>query len=345
MRKGWCILAQLRKSRTATLTDVAAAAGVSVSTASKAINDRSDVAQATRDRVLKVAEELSFAPNPLARSLLTGRTGTVGLITHDIEGRFSIPLLMGVEDAFGMNKVSVLLCDARGDSIREQYHLRTLVDRKVDGIIIVGDRPDTRASVGRDLPVPVVYAYAPSEDLEDCSIVSDSVASGRIAVSHLADVGRRSIALLGGDSSYGASKERVSGAVAALEELGMEPLGGSAMYGSWSEQWGRAAMRTVLSRHPEVDGVVCGNDQIARGALDTLRDAGKSVPDDVSVIGHDNWAILVENSRPPLTSIDMNLESLGRQASQRLREAVEGELRKGVERVEPRLVVRSSTIA
>lgn len=331
-------------SKTPTLIDVAKLAQVSVSTASKALNGRSDVSEATRSRVVAAADQLSFVPNTLAKSLLTGRTGTVGLITHDLEGRFSIPLLMGAEDAFGLNKVSVLLCDARGDAIRERYHLGVLKERRVDGLIIVGARPDTRPSLG-DIQVPVVYAYAPSDDPDDCSIVSDNVGAGRIGVEHLLASGRRSIAILGGDVTYGASEERSRGAIARLAEDGLSPVGGAALFGTWSEDWGRAAMRTVLAQHPQVDGVLCGNDQIARGALDTLRDEGRSVPRDVAVVGHDNWAILATGARPALTSIDMNLEDIGRRAAQRLAEAMEGRPSHGVEYLAPRLVVRNSSLA
>lgn len=332
-------------ARTPKLLDVAQRARVSVSTASKALNGRTDVAPATRERVMAAASELSFVPNTLARSLLSGRSGTVGLITHDFEGRFSIPLLMGAEDAFGLNKVSVLLCDARGDAIRERYHLDVLMQRRVDGLIIVGARPDMRPSLGQNIPVPVVYAYAPSDDPEDCSIISDNVEGGRIGISHLLSIGRRHIAVIGGDPTYGAALERIDGATARLAEAGLTPVGGEAFSGSWTEPWGRAAMRSILTQYPEVDGVLCGNDQIARGALDTLRDEGRRVPDDVSVVGHDNWEILATGARPALTSIEMNLEEIGRQAARRLAEAMEGDVSHGVEFIAPRLVVRASSVA
>ena len=331
-------------ARPVTLREVARKAGVSMATASKALNGRGDVSPTTRERVQRVARELGFVANALARSLLAGHTGTVGLITHDLEGRFSIPLLVGAEDAFGLNNVCVLLCDARGDAIRERYHLDVLMERRVDGLIIVGARPDARPSLGADLPVPVVYAYAPSTDAQDCSIVADAAASGRLAVEHLLSLGRRHIALIAGDPTYGAACQRVDGAMAQLASAGLEPAGGEALFGSWSEGWGHGAMRTVLQRQPEVDGVVCGNDQIARGVIDTLRDAGRAVPADVSVVGHDNWEILVQGTRPPLTSIDMNLQTIGRLAAERLHEAMDGLANPGVELVQPRLVVRGSSV-
>ncbi|WP_341729484.1 LacI family DNA-binding transcriptional regulator [Brooklawnia sp.] len=334
-----------RSTRQPTLVDVAQLAQVSISTASKALNGRSDVSARTRQRVVNAANELSFVPNTLAKSLLTGRTGTVGLITHDLEGRFSIPLLMGAEDAFGINKVSVLLCDARGDSIRERYHLGVLMERRVDGLIIVGARTDARPSLGRGIPVPVVYAYAPSDDPADCSIVYDNVAAGRLAADHLIVSGRRRIAIIGGDQSYGASVERVTGALDRLNQEGLEPAGGRAYFGSWTEAWGRAAMHTALTQYPDIDAVICGSDQIARGALDTLHDLERSVPSSVGVVGHDNWEILAAGARPPLTSIDMNLENLGRMAAHRLAEAMDGKQSHGLELVGPRLVVRGSSVS
>lgn len=326
----------------ATLTQVARAAKVSVSTASKALNGRHDVSDATRTKVLETARRLNFVPNNLARSLLTGRSGTVGLITHDLEGRFSIPMLMGAEDAFGTNKVSVLLCDARGDAIREQYHLGVLMGRRVDGIIIVGARPDVRHTLGDGLSVPIVYAYAPSDNAQDCSIIADNVAAGRLGIDHLVATGRRNIGIIGGDASYGAAGERVSGALEALAGEGLRPVG-RVLYGNWSESWGRQAIGMLLAQDPSLDGVLCGNDQIARGAIDALRQAGKAVPSDVAVVGHDNWKILAEGAPVPLTSIDMRLEDIGRLAAKRLEQMVSGEQLSGIERVAPKLVVRSSS--
>ena len=329
--------------RTVTLTDVARAVGVSVSTASKALNGRPDVSEGTRVRVQEAADRLSFSPNSLARSLVSGRSFTVGLVTHDLEGRFTTPILMGAEDAFGLNNISLLLCDARGDHLRERHQVKVLLERRVDGIIVVG-ADNTRPSIGRDLPVPVVYLYAASADPADISIISDNVGAGRLAAEHLIACGRRRIAVLGGDPSYGASPERARGAIETMTRAGLEPVGGAPLYGSWSEEWGRGGCHALMSQYPDTDAIICGSDQVARGALDALRDLGRTVPDDVAVTGHDNWKILVSGSRPPLTSIDMNLEDLGRRGATRLREAIEGDPTPGLETLPCRLVVRGSTV-
>ncbi|MFF2052950.1 LacI family DNA-binding transcriptional regulator [Leifsonia sp. NPDC058194] len=335
--------ADRRSGRPATLKEIAALAGVSIPTVSKALNGRADVRKETRERVQEAAARLKFTPNSLAQGLLAGRTGTVGLLTNDLEGRFSIPVLMGAEDAFGAGSMSVFLCDARGDAIREQHHIRALLSRRVDGLIVVGDTTNPRASLG-DLPVPVVYAYAPSRDPRDMSVVNDNVSAGRMAVEHLVACGRTRIAYLSGDPSFTAAGERVAGAREALRAHGMDLLGGDALYGAWSEIWGRAGARSLLARFPEIDGIVCGSDQVARGALDALRELGRHVPNDISVIGHDNWELLATQSRPQLTTVDSNLQELGRTAARLLGEAIEGRPAGGTHTVACRLVVRGSTL-
>jgi LacI family transcriptional regulator, galactose operon repressor len=326
----------------ATLRDVARLAGVSIATASKALNNQPQVRAETRTKVLQAAEQLSFSPNTLARGLITQRSGTVGLLTSDLEGRFSIPILMGAEDAFGSDRTSVFLCDARGDNLRERHHLRALLSRRVDGLIVVGARPDARPSLGT-LPVPVVYAYAPSEDPADLSLVTDNVAGGRMAVDHLIRHGRRRIAHITGDPSYGAAQDRARGALDRLAEEGLPLAGDQIWFGAWSEAWGRGATRMLLQRDPDIDAIFAGSDEIARGVLDVLHQEQLAVPARVAVIGFDNWNILAVNARPALTTIDMNLEDLGRLAAQRLFSAIDGTLGSGVETIACRLITREST--
>jgi len=330
--------------RAATLGDVAKAAGVSIATASKALNGRDQVAPATRQRVMAAAKSLQFTPNEVARGLLAGKTGTVGLLTSDLEGRFVIPILMGAEDAFGAGEINVFLCDARGDVIREQHHLRALLTRRVDGIIVVGRQTDPRPSLGRDIPVPVVYAYAPSDDPRDVSVTPDNYAGGRLAVEHMVACGRRRLAIVSGEVGYAAAQDRTRGALDAIAQVDAEFVA-APMFSDWSERWGRDAAALLMTQHPDIDGFICGSDQIARGVLDTLRDLGRDVPGDVAVIGFDNWEILSTNSRPELTTIDANLQQLGRAAAQRIFGALDqSPASGGVEYLPVRLVIRGSTI-
>jgi LacI family transcriptional regulator len=332
-------------ARPVTLTDVARLAGVSVATASKALNGRDQVAPATRQRVIDAADRLAFSPNPLARGLLAGRTGTVGLLTSDLDGRFVIPILMGAEDAFGAGQVNVFLCDARGDTIREQHHLRALLSRRVDGLIVVGERTNPRRSLGQEIPVPVVYVYAPSDDPDDLSLTPDNAGAGRLAVQHLVAGGRTRIAHISGDPAYAAAQDRAVGVRSALQAAGLE-LVGDVLFAEWSERWGRDAAAVLLERYPDIDAIVCGSDQIARGVLDTARDLGRDVPGDVAVIGFDNWEVLTTNARPELTSIDPDLQQLGRLAAQRVFAALDGvDVGSGTQYLPGRLVIRGSTVA
>ena len=124
--------------------------------------------------------------------------------------------------------------------------------------------------------------------------------------------GRQHVGYVSGDKSYAAARDRVQGAREVLDSLGMVLVGGDAFYGSWTEEWGRGMARLLLEKDPQLDAVLCGSDQIARGVIDALRDLGKDIPTDIAVMGHDNWEPLATQSRPPLSTIDMNLEALGR---------------------------------
>jgi len=332
-----------RKRAQVTLTDVAKRAGVSVATASNALNERDEVAPATRSRVRQAAEELSFQPNVLARSLISGNTRTVGLLTDELSSaRFAIPVLLGAENALGNEQMSVLLCDARGDAIRRRHYIQTLLARQVDGFIILGDSNEIRPSLSREIPVPVVYAYCESDDPSDLSVVADDFGGAQLAAEHLVTLGRRKIAHITGDHGYRAARDRAAALQQVLDEAGL-PLVGEPLYGQWSQRWGRHATSRLLASHPDVDAIFCGSDQIASGVTEELRDLGRSVPGDVAIVGYDNWEIMATETRPPLTTVDLNLEQLGTTAVRQLFALLDGEQTSGVIRQPGRLVVREST--
>ncbi|MEV6302544.1 LacI family DNA-binding transcriptional regulator [Actinoplanes sp. NPDC051861] len=321
---------------------MAALAGVSTGTASKALNGRGALRPETRQRVQQAAEQLGFVANAAARSLQTGRTYTVGMITTDSIGRFSIPLLIGAEDALGAGQMSVFLCDARDDPIREQYYLRTLLSRKVDGIIVTGRRTQARAPIGVGLPVPVVYAFISSADPRDCSVVPDEADGARRAVQHLLAIGRRRIAHVTGPEHHHSATVRATAAVDTLAAEGLRPAA-PILYGEWSEAWGRQAAGILLSTGADVDAVFCGSDQIARGLAEGLQSAGREIPRDVALVGFDNWDVMVDGCRPALTSVDMDLEGIGRSAAELLLSAINGEPVQGKRARPCRLVPRAST--
>jgi LacI family transcriptional regulator len=330
-------------ARRATIRDVAAQAGVSIGTASKALNGQGKLRAETRARVAEVARQLGFSPNVLARGLLAGRTYTVGLITTDSFGRFSIPVMLGAEDALGAGQISVFMCDTRDDPARERQYVEMLFGRQVDGLIVTGRRIEPRPSVGAGLGLPVVYAMTQSLDSDEPAVLPDDYGGGRMAAVHLLECGRRRLGHITGPERFLAARKRASGFCDATAEAGIRFSPNDVLYGEWSEAWGRQGASILLRNSPDVQAIFCGSDQIARGVSDTLRLLGRTVPDDIALIGFDNWEPMACGADPPLTSIDMCLEDVGRVAAEHLLSAINSEPTHGAHTVPCRLVVRGST--
>jgi LacI family transcriptional regulator len=328
--------------RRATIRDVATRAGVSPGTVSKAINGTGQISAETRERILRVAEEIDFRPNQLARSVFERRSFTVGMITTDSFERFSVPVMIGAEDALGAGRMSVFLCDSRDDPIREKHYIDVLTGRRVDGFIVTGRNFNARPPLAVPPRTPVVYALTPSSDPDDCSIGVDDEGAGRLAGEHLVRLGRTRIAHVTGPTRFDAAVRRAAGFTSALAAGGVAPIA-DVYWGEWSESWGREAARMLLRRHPDLDAVYCGSDMLARGVADGLRDAGVRVPEDVAIIGTDNWEVMALGSRPTLTSVDLRLADVGRLAAERLLDAIDGRPHAGLELVPPQLVIRGST--
>jgi LacI family transcriptional regulator len=330
-------------SASATLSEVARLAQVSIGTASKALNGRGQLRAETRQRVHEAAAVLGFRPNPSARGLVQGRTFTVGLITDDGFGRFSIPVLLGAEDALGAGQMGLFFCDTRDDPIRERHYVSMLVGRRVDGLIVTGRVTGGRPPLEVPPHIPVVYAMIRSTDPADASVTYDDEGGGRLAVEHLMAVGRRRIAYVGGPRHHHSASARFLGWQRALAEAALPVVRPDLAFGAWSEEWGRQAGIVLAAEVPDLDGVFCGSDQVARGVVDGLRETGRQVPDDVAVVGFDNWDVMVTGRRPMLTSIDPDLHTVGQVAAEHLLLAIDGRPRQGVHLVAPRLVVREST--
>lgn len=305
------------------------------------MNGRDDVHPATRRRVLEAAERLSFVTRRGAQSKARTASRSIGIITDDPSGRFSMGILNGAEDAFDDGSVSVELCFTRRDPIREQHYISTLVERGVDGVIVIGETSNYRRSITKRLSIPTVYALCTSDDDSDISHGADDVLGGAMATEHLLSLGRRRIAHITGPKDYLAADERSRGVARALDESGLERVG-DVLHGTWwTQQWGRTATQMLLATHPDVDAIVCGNDQIAVGAIDVLRASGRTVPGDVSIVGFDNWLIFSEDADPPLTTVDLRLETIGRRAARALFDDGK-DSEPGRHLHKPRLVLRES---
>jgi Transcriptional regulators len=334
------VSAETRPEPVIRVADVAAAAGVSPATASKALNNTGQLRESTRRRVRDAADRLGYVHEP-SRSPTTSRTITVGLLTGDSIGRFSLPILLGAENALSLGQIMVLLCDSRDDPLREQYYVQQLLKRNVDGLIVTGRRTDPRPPI--DVELPVVYAMAPSSREGDCSVVPDDAEGSRLVFGHLASLGRSRIAHVTGPADHLSARVRADALVECARKADT-PLVADPLFGEWGEAWGRAAADVLLSGDSEVDAITCGNDQIARGVTERLRERGVRVPTEIAVTGFDDWDMMAEGARPPLTTIDLQLGEIGRRSAELLIEAIAGRPRTGVERVAPRLVTRGSTL-
>jgi LacI family transcriptional regulator len=325
-----------------TIHDVARASGVSVSTVSKALNGRGQLREETRSSVRSIAERLGFRPNDLAQSLHRKRTFTVGLISTDSYGRFSIPVLEGIENALEAEQISVFLCNA-DDPARERRHLESLLAKRVDGLIVTGRRTDLRPPIDLDgASLPVVYAFAQVGSRNALCLLPDDRSGARLATEHLIRLGRKRIAHVTGPREFEAVRERSRGFRSAMADAGLTCPANRVLSGHWSEAFGREAAEKLLAQKPGINAIFCGSDQIARGVIDALRESGVRVPDDVAVVGFDNWDVIAAATRPPVTTIDMNLRELGRQAGARLLGMVDGPAESGVERLPCSLVIRQS---
>ncbi|ATG53589.1 LacI family transcriptional regulator [Brachybacterium ginsengisoli] len=323
----------------ARIGDVARAAGVSVGTVSKALNGTGSLKQETRDRVQSVADRLGFVADPRGRGLSQGRSYTVGFLTTDSFGRFSMPILMGAEDALAVGKMAVILSDTRDDYAREQHLLRSLHERRVDGLIIT-NRPQG-ISGPLTSSIPTVYTFDTPDSPDELAVVSDRAHSITLAVEHLLALGRTRLLHISGPLRARTAPVKA----AAVRDAAGDHLVQPSMHGTWSEAWGRRAVDIAIASGVDFDGICCDSDQIARGALERLRAHGRSIPEDVAITGFGNWDAMVDATVPGLTSIDQDLTEIGRLAGTLLLDVLEG--REVADRqivVPSQIVVRGSTI-
>ena len=329
--------------RRLTIRDVARISKYSVGTVSKALNNNGSLRQETRDRIIAVANELGFRPNDLAQSLHRGQTFTVGLISNDNFGRFSIPIMEGLEEHLADSRISVFMCNAADDAEREERHIESLLKKRVDGIVVTARRIDRRRKLEIGASLPVLYVFSEVADPDCFCLLPDDEGGAALAVEHLIRIGRRRIAHVTGPERFQAVRQRRDGFRSALARFGLSEPEGFYLPGVWSEGWGREAVAQLFrSSASPPDGIFCGSDQIGRGVADALHERGIQVPDAVSLVGFDNWDVMAEAARPSLTSVDMNLKHLGREAGRCLIDLIAGKELTGVRRLPCTLVVRES---
>jgi LacI family transcriptional regulator len=331
--------------RGVTLQDVAQAAGVTLGTASKAINGRGKISQETRERVRNEARRLGFRVRRIEQNGSSTRRAMIGVLTSDIYGRFSFPLLLGMEEAFQGHAISTVLCTVR-DQEQEHTSLQMLLERQVDGIVVSARREDPRPPIDLgQATVPVIYAHTQVTDPKALCILPDDAQGARLAVEHLVGLGRRRFAHITGPGYFDAVRLREGAMRQVLSEHGIPFSEERVLSGPWQESWGYTAAHYLLRQDPSIDALFCGSDQLARGAIEALHEQGVRVPDDIAVVGFDNWEPIATATRPALTTVDMNLRAIGAYVGQALLDLLAGKQLSGMKRLPCQLVIRESSSA
>ena len=333
----------MKTARSATLTEVARLAGVSLTTASRAVNGRNRISGATRTRVLDAAKELAYSPNLVAKSLASGRSSIIGVLLFDsMIHHLAVPIVAGAQAVVQEREFSAIIADAGGETGR-LADLAAMLRRRADGLLVVGNNQGETPSITAQAHFPTVYVYGQTTNTRDVVHMVDDYAGAVVIISHLVELQRQRMVHITGPAYSPAAQQRVLGITNALHEHGLE-LVTEVKYGPWSQRWARQATRQVLDERPDIDAIVCGSDQLAAAALEVVLTTGRSVPEDIAITGYDNWPIFANETDPALTTLDMNLAELGASAVSDLFSMIGGAHVGGGSRYhEGVLVVRGST--
>ncbi|MEA3334862.1 MAG: LacI family DNA-binding transcriptional regulator [Chloroflexota bacterium] len=326
-----------------TMADVAKESGVSLMTVSRVVNNKGDVSEETRRRVMEVIERLDFRPSGIARGLATRRTGTVGLVVPDVSNPFFSTVARGVEREADANDYSVFLCNSDEDPQQEIAHLKSLEENRVDGVIICSSRlhaEDLTSLLHRYAAAVLVNRRLDQHRVS--TVICDDGAGGQLATQFLLESGHRAIGFVAGPRASYSGRSRVQGYREAMASAGITPENSWIRYCPPMVEEGREASLVLLAEVPELTALFCYNDLVAVGALQACAALGYDVPDRIAIIGFDDIALaaLVD---PPLTTCHVPRLEMGTRAFTLLLDQING-CTGGCTEVllQPRLVIRSS---
>jgi DNA-binding LacI/PurR family transcriptional regulator len=293
------------------IKDVAAAAGVSHSTVSRALNNSPRVSQETSERIRRIAEEAGYSGSAIARSLATRRTKTIGVVVTTIADPFAAGIVIGIEEIAGNNGYSVFLANSNADPDRELRVVRSFEERRVDAIIVLASRVGalylTLLSRLR-VPIVMINNQHPSEFVH--SVCIENTHGARTATAYLLSLGHRRIGYIGDRNGRQSDTERFAGYRDALDSADLPFQPDLVQYGDSTPDGGVQAM-SILLRMPEPPSAVfCYDDMTALGAIRAARSAGCRIPEDISIVGFDDLPI-VRFTDPPLTTIRQPMAKMG----------------------------------
>jgi len=328
-----------------TLADVARAAGVSMMTVSRAINNKPGLSDELRQKILTLADEMGFQPNYMARSLVNGQTFTIGLVVPDITNMIFAHLARGVTDSAYERGYSVFLINTGDDPAREQAGIQLLRQKEIDGAILCSSRLpiDQLETIAQGFPAVIVinreFKILPPNIV---TINVNDYRAAQIAVQHFIDSGRTRIAFAAGPANNFSTQRRLEGYRQALKnaDIAFDPqmIENCAL----TTEGGREAGLALLQRNPDIDAVFCLNDVIAAGVMQIFQENGKSVPDQVGIIGVDDIP-LATILRPQMSTVRFNLTHIGKLSMRTLLEMASGEGAPANYQIEPELIIRESS--
>jgi LacI family transcriptional regulator len=333
--------------RPATLRDVATAAGVHPATASRALNPETRilVSEETARRVTAAAERLGYRPNPVARSLRTRRSHTVGVLIPDLNNPLFPPIVRGLEDKLAAVGYVALLGNTDADANRERVLFEQMRARHVDGFVLATATLHDRLladAAEADVPVVLMNRLAPDYSFPSVSVDNDQGA--RMAVTHLARLGHARIAHVAGPQEASTGLSRLRGFRDGMASHGLEVDEDLIAYAErYTVEEGTRCCRELLARRGDFTAVAAANDMLAIGCYTALDESGRQCPDDISVIGFNDMPF-IDRLRPPLTSVRFPHYQLGTEAAQLLLERINGgDGPVKILYLAPELVVRGST--
>jgi len=345
-----------------TIKQVAMLSGVSTQTVSRVLNERPDVAAETRRRVQQIIAEIGYAPSAIARSLIQGRSYTLGVVAHGLDYYGPSHTLMGIERQANQLGYSVLLdLLHHPEPERAEKVLRSMLSQQVDGVIwAVPEIGNNRAWMkDRLLNLSVPLVFTNMQPRPGAAVIAvDNLAGGRLATEHLLAQGCRRVGIITGPLSWWEGRQRELGWHSAMLSAGLEPQERFKAYGDWSAASGDACMHRLLEQSPDLEAVFACNDQMALGALRAANELGRRIPQDLALVGFDDIpeaAYFV----PKLSTIRQDLYELGAQAVETCNRLIELQMNNDPESalsadghekartemiwIQPELVVRSSS--
>ena len=307
----------MAKSKTIRMKDIANILGVSVSTVSKAIKGSYDVSEQTRQKVLKLVEELDFEPNKQAQSLLHNQSYTVGVVVPDLENSFFGAIIRGVENVAYANGYNLMICQSHENKERELSDLKSLVNQQVDGLIIaLASSSDSLTFLNNLLSrdFPIVLADRGTNSLEVPQVLVDDYEGGKQATNLLFESGCYNVVHIAGPESLYNVKQRAEGYMEVCRMNGQDPI---IYYSTFDEEYAYQQTLKMLEEYSDIDGVFAASDRIAVGVIQAIKSKGFKIPEDISVIGFSDL-YYSKYLEPALTTISQPAREMGETAMEML---------------------------